>query len=82
MLIGHIQRHGRCWVAESEIVGAFTQGRSRTEAMENLAEVIELRVNRSGFKAKVSDLEKEGRDVFRVLVEPSEPAWLAAAVLR
>ena len=41
MLIGHIEKQGRWWVAECEIVGAFTQGRSRTEAMKNLAEVIE-----------------------------------------
>jgi hypothetical protein len=34
MLIGHIEKQGRWWVAECEIVGAFTQGRSRTEAMK------------------------------------------------
>jgi hypothetical protein len=38
MLIGRVKKQGRSWVAECEIVGAFTQGRSRTEAMENLAE--------------------------------------------
>jgi hypothetical protein len=26
MLIGHIEKQGRWWVAEYEIVGAFTQG--------------------------------------------------------
>lgn len=82
MLIGHIEKQGRWWVAECEIVGAFTQGRSRAEAMENLAEVVELRVDRGGFEAKVTELEKEGRNRFAVLVEPSEPALLAAAVLK
>jgi predicted RNase H-like HicB family nuclease/DNA-binding XRE family transcriptional regulator len=82
MLIGHISKQGRWWVAECEIVGAFTQGRSRREAMENLAEVIELRVDRHGFEARVSELEKEARNSFAVFVEPSEPVWLAAAVLK
>ncbi|HTR53207.1 MAG TPA: helix-turn-helix transcriptional regulator [Kofleriaceae bacterium] len=82
MLIGNIEKHGRWWVAECEIVGGFTQGRSRTEAMKNLAEVVELRVAKPGFEVKVRDLEKHGRNSFSVLLDPSEPAWLAAAVLR
>jgi DNA-binding XRE family transcriptional regulator len=82
MLIGRIEKQGRWWVAECEIVGAFTQGRSRTEAMKNLAEVVELRVNRDAFKATVTELEKQGRSAFAVIVEPSEPVWLAAAVLK
>lgn len=82
MLIGRIEKHGRRWVALCEIVGAFTQGRSRREAMDNLAEVVELRVDRLRFKATVTVLEAIRRAVFAVLIEPSEPAWLAAAVLR
>lgn len=82
MLIGRIEKHGGWWVAVCEIVGAFTQGRSRKEAMDNLAEVVELRVDRPRFKATVTELEPIRRDVFTVLVEPSEPAWLATAVLR
>jgi len=82
MLIGHIEKQGRWWVAECEIVGGFTQGRSRAEAMSNLAEVVELRVAKPGFKVNVSELEKQGRNSFSVLLEPSEPAWLAAAVLK
>ena len=82
MLIGHIEKQGRWWVAECEIVGAFTQGRSRTEAMENLAEVVELRVDRVGFAATVSELEKRGHNEFAVIIESSAPAWLAAAVLK
>jgi len=82
MLIGNIEKHGRWWVAECEIVGAFTQGRSRAEATKNLAEVVELRVAKPGFEVKVSELEKHGRNSFSVLLEPSEPAWLAAAVLK
>jgi hypothetical protein len=82
MLIGHIEKQGRWWVAECEIVGGFTQGRSRAEAMANLAEVVELRVAKPGFKVNVSELDKHGRNSFSVLLEPSEPAWLAAAVLK
>ena len=82
MLIGHIEKQGRWWVAECEIVGGFTQGRSRAEAMSNLAEVVELRVAKQDFEVKVTELEKRGRNSFSVLLEPSEPAWLAAAVLK
>jgi hypothetical protein len=82
MLIGHIEKQGRWWLAECEVVGAFTQGRSRAEAMENLVEVVELRVDREGFAARVSVLEKRGRNAFAVIVEPSNPAWLAVAVLK
>jgi len=82
MLIGRIEKHGRWWVALCEIIGAFTQGRSLREAIDSLAEVVELRVDRPRFKATVTEFEPIRRDVFAVLVEPSEPAWLAAAVLR
>jgi hypothetical protein len=50
--------------------------------MNNLAEVIELRVAKPGFEVNVSELEKRSRSSFSVLLEPTEPAWLAAAVLR
>jgi DNA-binding XRE family transcriptional regulator len=50
--------------------------------MANLAEVVELRVDRAGFEATVSELEKQGRNAFAVIVESSDPAWLAAAVLK
>jgi hypothetical protein len=82
MLIGHIERHGPWWVAICDIIGAFTQGRSKAEAIRNLVEVIELRVDRAGFSADVRELSKQGRHSVRVLVEPSEPAALAAAILR
>jgi hypothetical protein len=82
MLIGHIEKQGRWWVATCEIVGAFTQGRSRAEAMKNLAEVVELRVDRDGFQATVSELQRQGRHTLAVIIEPSHPAWLAIAVLK
>jgi hypothetical protein len=82
MLIGHIEKRGRWWIAECDVVGGFTQGRSRVEAMNNLAEVVELRVAKPRFEVKVTELERRGRNSFSVLLEPSEPAWLAAAVLK
>jgi len=82
VLIGHIEKRGGWWVAECEVVGGFTQGRSRAEAMNNLAEVVELRVAKPRFEVNVSEFEKRGRNSFSVLLEPSEPAWLAAAVLK
>lgn len=82
MLIGYVEKQGRWWVAECEIVGAFTQGRTKSEALENLAEVVELRVGKAGFAAKVTEVSKVQRNRFTVLIDPSEPAQLAAAVLK
>jgi transcriptional regulator with XRE-family HTH domain len=82
MLIGTIEKHGRWWAASCDIVGAFTQGRSRSEAMQNLAEVVELRVEQRGFTAKVMAIEAQGPRGFSVLIEPSDSARLAAAVLK
>ena len=82
MLIGTIEKHGRWWAATCEIIGAFTQGRSRTEAMEMLAEVVELRVEQRGFKASVTEIESHGPNALSVLIEPSDSARLAAAVLK
>jgi len=80
MLIGRIFKEGGGWSAHCEIVGVWTQGPTRKEAAENLAEAVELRVNRRGFKAKVTKLGAPGDEA--VLIEPSEPALLAARVLR
>ncbi len=82
MLIGTIEKQGRWCVAICDLIGAFTQGRTRKEAIENLAEVVELRVDRRGFEVAVTELETRRRNVISVLVEPSDPALLAAAVLR
>lgn len=82
MLIGHIEKRGRWWVAECEAIGGFTQGQTRVEAITNLAEVVELRVSKPGFTVKISDFRNLGRNRISVLLDSSEPAWLVAAVLK
>ncbi len=83
MLIGRIAKErGRWWSAECEIIGAFTQGKSRKDACAMLADCIETKVNRAGFKTTVSELGPEGRDAFSVFIDADEPALLAAEVLK
>jgi DNA-binding XRE family transcriptional regulator len=83
MLIGTIaKQEGPWWSADCDIVGAFTQGRSRKEAAAMLAEVVELKVNRPGFKVTVTEVGPSGEQSFRVAIDASEPALLAAEVLK
>lgn len=77
VLIGRIFREGPGWAAHCEAIGAFTQGPTRKEATANLAEVVEMKIDRPGFKASVSELA--GEDVF---VDANEPGLLAAEVLK
>lgn len=82
MLVGTIEKRGQWWIAVCELIGAFTQARTRKEAMENLGDVVELRVERKGFEATVTEIARQGTRAFTVLVDPSDPAQLAAAVLK
>ena len=80
MLTGLIFKAGGGWAAHCDIAGVWTQGMTRKEAVENLAEAVELRVDRQGFKATVTKLGAPGDEA--VLIEPSEPGLLAAAILK
>jgi L-fucose isomerase-like protein len=82
MLIGRIAKEGQWWSAECEIVGAFTQGKTRKEAAANLAEIVEMKVERDGFKVTVTEVGQERDDAYSVFVEATEPALLAAEVLK
>lgn len=82
MLIGRIAKEtGSLWSAEVAAIGAFTQGTSRRDAASMLAEVIELMVDRPGFKVSVTELDEDKRAV-SVLVDATEPSLLAAQVLK
>lgn len=82
MLIGRVAKEeGPFWAAECEAIGAFTQGNSRAEAFEMLADLVETMINRPGFKASVAEIGKDGDEVV-VYVSGSDPAVLAAQVLK
>jgi predicted transcriptional regulator len=82
MLIGRIAKEeGSLWSAEVAAIGAFTQGTSRKDAASMLAEVIELMIDRPGFKVTVTEIG-EDRGGIAVLIDATEPSRLAAQVLK
>jgi transcriptional regulator with XRE-family HTH domain/predicted RNase H-like HicB family nuclease len=82
MLIGRIRKENSSrWSAEVDAIGAFTQGASRKAAASMLAEVIELMVERPGFKVTVTEIGEDNGSI-AVLVDATEPARLAAQVLK
>jgi DNA-binding XRE family transcriptional regulator len=83
MLIGRIAKErGPWWSAHCEIVGAFTQGRSRKDARAMLADCIETKVNHPGFKVIVTELAADGVDAYSVFVDAEPLSLLAAEVLK
>lgn len=52
-LEGRIGKHGRYWAADVSMIGVFTQGRTKKEAFDMVADAIEAVVNKGGFKVKV-----------------------------
>ncbi len=83
MLTGRIAKaEGVWWLAECTALGAYTQGRSRKAAAEMLADCIETKINRKGYKVTVSETGSLGEQEFAVLVDAKEPAHLIAEVLK
>ncbi len=65
---GKVARDGRFWLAEIPLLDALTQGRTKTEALEMIADWLETMVNREGFRAEVhprsrEEFEVSGNDV-------------------
>ncbi len=52
-LEGRICRSGRYWAVEVPILGVFTQGRTKKEAFEMIADAVESLVNKDGFQARI-----------------------------
>ena len=50
---GNITREGKFWAIEVPILEVFTQGRTRKEAFEMIADAIEMLVDKKGFKVDV-----------------------------
>jgi DNA-binding XRE family transcriptional regulator len=83
MFIGQIAKaSGSLWSAECEIIGAFTQGKSRKDSLVMLADCIEAKVDHAGFKATAREIGPIKAGVFAVFIDSSDPALLAAEVLK
>ena len=64
---GKLTRDGRFWLAEIPLLDALTQGRTRKEAFEMIADWLETMVNRRAFRARVhprsgNEFEVSGSD--------------------
>src|SRR4028118_1698698 len=65
---GKVTRDGRFWLAEIPLLDGATQGRTRAEALEMIADWLETMVNRPDFRAEVHarskhDFEVSGNNV-------------------
>lgn len=74
---GKLTRDGRFWLAEIPLLDAMTQGRSRREALEMIADWMETMVNRKDFRAEV---HPRNRTEFEV--SGSNAAAMTALLLR
>ena len=50
---GHVIKKGRYWAIEVPILHVWTQGRTKKEAYEMIADAVESLIDKKGFKAKV-----------------------------
>jgi hypothetical protein len=74
---GSLTRDARFWLAEIPLLDAMTQGRSRKEGFEMIADWMETMVNREGFRAQVHPL---GGNNFEL--SGSDAAAMMALLLR
>lgn len=74
---GKLVRDGRWWLAEIPLLDAMTQGRTRKEAYEMVADWLETMVDRKGFRATVYP---RGQNEFEVA--GSDAAAMTALLLR
>ena len=51
--LGEIYKDGKYWLAEIPILDLMTQGRTKKEAYEMVADMVETMVNKKGFKVEV-----------------------------
>lgn len=74
---GTVGRDGRFWLAEIPLLDAVTQGRTRAEALQMIADWLETMVNRPDFRAEV---RPRGRHDFEV--SANDGAAMNALILR
>jgi hypothetical protein len=75
--IGHVFKCGKFWAIEVPILDVVSQGRTKTEAYEMIADAIESLVDRKGFKVRVFRGEGEEFEI-----GASDQTLLAALLLR
>ena len=51
--VGRILKEGKYWAVEVPILGVVTQGRSKADALEMIADAIECLVDKPGFKIQI-----------------------------
>ncbi len=76
-LAGHVFKSGRYWAIEVSILGVVTQGRTKKEAYDMIADAIESLVNKKGFEVNVFP----GKDQY-FEVSSTDLATLTAFLLR
>ncbi|MBU1696725.1 MAG: helix-turn-helix domain-containing protein [Proteobacteria bacterium] len=60
---GKIYKDGKFWLAEIPILDLMTQGRTKKEAYEMVADMLESLVNKDGFKIEVYKGKKDSFEV-------------------
>lgn len=76
-LAGRAFRSGSWWAIEVPILGVFTQGKTRKEAYEMIADAIQELVHRKGFRVRVHPGHSGNFEV-----SSADPAALTALLLR
>lgn len=74
---GRVFRSGKFWAIEIPILDIATQGRTKKEAYEMIADAVESLVNRKGFKVRVYRINGEEFEI-----GASDQGALAALLLR
>ena len=74
---GKIFKDGKFWLAEIPILDLMTQGRTKKEAYEMVADMLETMVNREGFRIQV---HKGTKNSFEV--SSSEPKHMVSLLLQ
>jgi predicted RNase H-like HicB family nuclease len=74
---GTIYKDGKFWLAKIPILDLMTQGRTKKEAYEMVADMLESLINKEGFKAKIF---KGMKDQFEV--GSSEPRHMISLLLQ
>jgi DNA-binding XRE family transcriptional regulator len=81
VLTGRITRDGADYLAECDVIGAFTQGTSRKDAMAMLADCIETMIDPTRIRVRVTEAGEESHGVYSVRVDADNLGLLAATVL-
>jgi DNA-binding transcriptional regulator YiaG len=74
---GKIYKDGKFWLAEIPILSLMTQGHTKREAYEMVADMLESLANKKDFKAEVY---KKSKDTFEV--SSSEPKHMISLLLQ